>query len=122
MQIYNDLKDAVNCKIIFLTGTPMINYPNELGILFNMLRGNIKVLNFSVSSGDATNIHKIIKKIKTIDYIEYDENTRNLKITLNPFGFINFNTPKSGVIEETKMYTHDKYSDESTTVKNLLKN
>ena len=40
--LYNYLKSAKNARIIFLTGTPVINYPNEIAILFNMLRGNIK--------------------------------------------------------------------------------
>ena len=31
-----------NCKIVFLSGTPIINYPNEIAVLFNMLRGYIK--------------------------------------------------------------------------------
>ena len=35
------LLTAQNARIILLTGTPMINYPNELGILFNILRGYI---------------------------------------------------------------------------------
>ena len=33
MKLYSYLMDAENTKIVFLTGTPMINYPNELGNL-----------------------------------------------------------------------------------------
>ena len=28
---------ADNCRIVLLTGTPIINYPNEIAILFNIL-------------------------------------------------------------------------------------
>ena len=42
MRLYNYLMNAENCRLVLLTGTPIINYPNELGILFNMLRGFIK--------------------------------------------------------------------------------
>ena len=40
--------DAIDCRVVFLTGTPMINYPNEIGILFNMLRGYIKTYHFKI--------------------------------------------------------------------------
>ena len=40
--------DAENCKIVFLTGTPIINYPNEIAIFFNMLRGRIKTYEFKL--------------------------------------------------------------------------
>ena len=37
MKIYKYLMDAENCKIILLSGTPIINYPNEIGIFFNII-------------------------------------------------------------------------------------
>ena len=40
--LYNYLLRATNVKIVLLTGTPIINYPNEIGVLFNILSGNIK--------------------------------------------------------------------------------
>jgi SNF2 family DNA or RNA helicase len=45
-RLYRDLMDATNVKIIFLTGTPIINTPHEIAILFNMLRGFIKTWTF----------------------------------------------------------------------------
>jgi SNF2 family DNA or RNA helicase len=41
-KLYEYLLSAKNSRIILLTGTPVINYPNEFGILFNILRGYIK--------------------------------------------------------------------------------
>jgi hypothetical protein len=41
LKLYEMLLSAENCKIILLTGTPIINYPNEIAILFNILRGYI---------------------------------------------------------------------------------
>ena len=41
--LYYYLMSAENARIVLLTGTPMINYPNEIGILFNLLRGFIRV-------------------------------------------------------------------------------
>jgi hypothetical protein len=48
MKLYNYLMDAENCKIILLTGTPIINYPNEIAILFNILRGTLRSYNFKL--------------------------------------------------------------------------
>ena len=93
MKIYEYLKNASNCRIVFLTGTPIINYPNEIGVLFNMLRGNIKVLNFYVDIGSARKINndrikKILKPLGIADYIEYSPSSKIIKITRNPFGFV----------------------------------
>ena len=40
-RLYDYLMSATNAKIVFLTGTPIINYPNEIAVLYNMLRGYI---------------------------------------------------------------------------------
>ena len=37
--IYESLMSAENCKIIMLSGTPMINYPCEMGVMFNIIGG-----------------------------------------------------------------------------------
>ena len=41
MQLYDLLMKAEKCKIILLTGTPVINYSHEVSILFNLLKGYI---------------------------------------------------------------------------------
>ena len=41
MQLYDLLMKAEKCKIILLTGTPVINYSHEVSILFNILKGYI---------------------------------------------------------------------------------
>ena len=69
IKLYKHLMGATNCKIIFLTGTPMINYSNELGVLFNMLRGYIKTYVFSLTIQtneriDEAYIKKILAKTK----------------------------------------------------------
>ena len=37
--LYRLMMEAENCKIVLLSGTPMINYPHEISVMFNMLRG-----------------------------------------------------------------------------------
>ena len=53
LKLYEYIMDAEDCRVVFLTGTPIINYPNEIGILFNMLRGYIKTYYFNLDVSDA---------------------------------------------------------------------
>ena len=98
MRLYEYISAADNAKVVFLTGTPIINYPNELGILFNMLRGKIKTWSFRLSIADRRKINtEYFKKIfylnrdkeSIMDYIEYTPSTTTLTVTRNPYGFVN---------------------------------
>jgi hypothetical protein len=93
-RLYDYLMSAQNVKIVFLTGTPIINYPNEIAILFNMLRGYIKTWTFIVqqTTTDKVDRDKILEFFKkdgfnTYDYVEYSGN--KVMVTRNPFGFVN---------------------------------
>lgn len=97
LQIYHMLMMANNCKIVLLTGTPIINYPNEIGILFNILRGYIKTWTFNLrpAPGRTTIINEdmlrknIFPRDKILDFIRYTPTSQRLTITRNPFGFEN---------------------------------
>ena len=98
--LYNYLLTAENVRIVLLTGTPIINYPNEIAIMFNILRGLIKTWTFKLTvenKGDVTqkfieDIFKGKSKSSAItDYIEYIPTSTTLIITRNPFGFVNTN-------------------------------
>ena len=52
-RLYHFLLSAQNAKVVLLTGTPIINYPNEIAVLFNLLRGNIDNWVFTISEGGA---------------------------------------------------------------------
>jgi len=93
-RLYKDLMDATNAKIIFLTGTPIINTPIEIAILFNMLRGYIKTWTFTLQTTTTDKINTEIlmnafreEGLTMYDYVEYS--TNKLVITRNPFGFVN---------------------------------
>lgn len=51
-RLYHFLLSAQNAKVVLLTGTPIINYPNEIAVLFNILRGNIDNWVFTVGEGE----------------------------------------------------------------------
>ena len=94
IQLYKYLQNADNAKIILLTGTPIINYPNELAILFNILRGYIKTWSFKLTVDkdqrfDESSIIAMLKKynIANYDYVKYTPSTQTMTVTRNPFGF-----------------------------------
>tara|TARA_X000000950_G_scaffold147713_1_gene182305 strand:- start:4797 stop:8138 length:3342 start_codon:yes stop_codon:yes gene_type:complete len=108
--LYQLLLSANNCKIVFLSGTPIINYPNEIAVLFNMLRGYIKTWNIPLKVKTTKKINKetiieILNKERfhTYDYIEYTNNS--LIVTRNPYGFIN--TKKKLYKDAKKDIFHD---------------
>ena len=94
-RLYELILSANNCRVVFLTGTPIINYPNEIGVLFNMLRGYIKTFYLKLDTSEAGRtvnqkfIMEIFKQEKMLDYVEYSASRSTLIITRNPFGFVN---------------------------------
>jgi len=100
-KLYYMLLRAQNCRIILLSGTPVINYPNEFGILFNILRGYIKTWKIPLNVKTAKKIDKeVLREIligqKTLDYLDYSPSGKMLTITRNPIGFKNVVKRESG--------------------------
>jgi len=133
MRLYEYIATAENAKLVFLTGTPMINYPNELGILFNMLRGKIKTWSFKLNISDRRKINtEYFKKIfsaesgqpSIMDFIEYTPTTTTLTVTRNPYGFINKTSSKiyQGVyIDDNGNVTDEMFIKISTEILNKNK-
>jgi hypothetical protein len=100
-KLYYMLLRAKNARVILLTGTPVINYPNEFAILFNILRGYIKTwripLNVKTSKKiDKNSLSEILMGEKSLDYIDYSSSSKILTVTRNPFGFKNKIKKESG--------------------------
>ena len=94
VKLYEYLMSAKNARVVMLTGTPIINYPNEFGILFNILRGYIKSWNFPLNVKTTKKIDRnVLQEMlfgeKTLDYLDYSPSSKLLIITRNPFGFKN---------------------------------
>jgi hypothetical protein len=93
-KLYDYLMKAQNARIVLLSGTPIINYPHEIAILFNVLRGAIKTWTIPVATKTEQKINREIimemmskNDITQYDYVEYADN--KITITRNPFGFVN---------------------------------
>ncbi len=110
--VYNNMMNADNCKLVLLSGTPIINNPYEIASLINLLRGPMEIFKIKLLSSSIDVSDKILKeKInelninKFIDYIYY--NNREISIALLPEGYIK----ESKSIEIVKYkweYTKDK--------------
>jgi hypothetical protein len=100
-KLYEYLMSAKNARIVLLTGTPIINYPNEFGILFNILRGYIKTWNIPLNVKtnkkiDRVSLQEMLLGEKTLDYLDYSPSSKVLTITRNPYGFKNKIKENSG--------------------------
>ena len=101
LKIYQLLLSAKNARIILLSGTPVINYPNEFAILFNILRGYIKTwkIPLNIKSNkkiDRDALQEMLLGEKSLDYLDYSPSSKILTITRNPFGFKNKIKKESG--------------------------
>jgi hypothetical protein len=82
IQLYHLIMEAENCKVVMLTGTPMINHAFEISVLFNMIRGYIHTW-----SGNLTGVseEEIKKEFPDVDTVQRKMNT--LTVTRCPHGF-----------------------------------
>jgi len=81
---YRLLTDAKNAKIIGLSGTPLINFPEELGILTNLLGGYINSMEFRVSS-KPEELGRIIEADPRTDYIDIKQVQGGYQVTVSIF-------------------------------------
>ena len=93
-KLYYMLLRAKNSRIVLLSGTPVINYPNEFAILFNILRGYIKTWKIPLvvntrNKIDRQSLQEMLIGEKSLDFLDYSPSSKILTITRNPFGFKN---------------------------------
>ena len=127
--MYELLLSAKNVRIVILSGTPLINYPNELGILFNILRGYIKTWNFELkitTKTDTQSFRQLFIKEKNLDYLDYNSSSKILTITKTPFDFYDIINKKSeqyeGVsnLQQMKIKKEVSDSDFEENIKRIL--
>jgi hypothetical protein len=106
LKLYHYLQDAKNARVVLLSGTPIINYPNEIGVLFNILRGYIKTweiqLDVKTNKKVSTEtLRELLLRDKVLDYLDYSSASGKLYVTRNPLGFKNKVKPSSGYLGVT---------------------
>lgn len=93
--IYNSIMSADNCKMVFLSGTPIINNPYEIATLINLIRGPMNIHELSLLKGSLEPSNEMIKdnlvSSKLISYIDefyYNNEKKVIYISLLPKGYI----------------------------------
>lgn len=86
-KLYDMLYHAKNTKIVCLSGTPIINRPQEIAFLMNLLRGPIERISIptkSALSWDEGLMTTFFRALKDVDTIEYNSVKRTVMLTRNP--------------------------------------
>jgi hypothetical protein len=89
-RLYDRIYGARNCKVVALSGTPVINKPQEIAFLMNLLRGPIERISLPAKSAkqwDEPLMTGFFRKIKDVDTIEYNSVKRTIMLTRNPPNF-----------------------------------
>jgi hypothetical protein len=85
---YKLLTDARNSKIIGLSGTPIINFPDELGILANVLSGYIESVEVILNSADKGVIDKfraIAEEEPRVDIVRFTARAEKMEVLISVF-------------------------------------
>jgi superfamily II DNA or RNA helicase len=83
--LYKHLFNAKNSKIVFLTGTPLVNTPFEIAVLFNILRGPIEVIAFRISNFSEDTIDNYIAELiknERIGWVELERRNQSLLVIM----------------------------------------
>jgi hypothetical protein len=87
IQMYHWLMTAKSSKFVFLSGTPLVNYPTELSVLFNMLRGIMYTWNFTTEFPTNLAYVKLMLSTQKIPYETLTVDKKSITITKMPAGF-----------------------------------
>jgi hypothetical protein len=89
-KLYDAIYTARDCKVVALSGTPLINRPNEIAFLLNLLRGPIERILIPVKelpTWDEAGMKKFFRAIPEVDTVEFNSVKRLIQITRNPGHF-----------------------------------
>ena len=92
-KIYEAIMSADNCNVIALSGTPMINYPCELGTMFNLISGYNYCITIEVNVKDPQKLNpkaisKVFENDENTDFVEFTTRRNVFRVVRNPYNFI----------------------------------
>lgn len=121
--LYNLLRTAQNCKLILLSGTPIINYPYEISYLINLITGPRIQYELTFLKDSEVNLEKleILLNINTVDYYIYDKNTRKVNIIFLPIGFVK-NPGKKQEQDQVQLIRDFLYKDAEIELEQIINN
>ena len=86
-KLYEAIYNAKRCKVVALSGTPVINSPNEIAYMMNLLRGPIERITIpfkTIPTWDEERITKAFRAIPEVDTIEFGALKKQVMVTRNP--------------------------------------
>ena len=89
-KLYNVIYSAKNCKVVALSGTPVINRANEISYLMNLLRGPIERIVIpvrAIPTWDEERMTSVLRNIPDVDTIEFNAMKKYILLTRNPPNF-----------------------------------
>ena len=115
-QFYNWIKDSIDTKLVFLSGTPIVNEPCEIAILFNMLKGRQEIYNYTIKEDkDIIQLENELKQIfftnnSTIEqfYILKKRGRTVISFIRNKTNFSSILDKETNVIKTIKFNNTDK--------------
>jgi hypothetical protein len=107
-RIYDILMRSTDTRFVLLSGTPIVNYPYEIALLFNLLRGYIKKFTLKVRYQNTNkwwkgnDVAHLIENVKYVNELSIDPSTQTVTVSKNPRNFINIynkHQNKKGVLK-----------------------
>jgi superfamily II DNA or RNA helicase len=86
-RLYMSLMNAKNVVIVALTGTPILNSPEELGFIFNLIYGYIHTYTISLKKGASAKVLEL-QNCKEVSSVTLLDNQSTINYTLYPEGFV----------------------------------
>jgi len=86
-RLYDAIYYAKECKVVLLSGTPIINRPNEVAYFMNLLRGPIERILIPVKelpTWDEAGMKTFFQKMPEVDTVEFNSVKRTIQVTRNP--------------------------------------
>ena len=86
-KLYDVLYTAKNCKVVALSGTPVINRAHEIAYLMNLLRGPIERIVIpvrAIPTWDEERMTSLLRAIPDVDTIEFNAIKKYILLTRNP--------------------------------------
>jgi len=108
-QIYSWIMESDNCKLVCLSGTPIVNRPSEIALLINMLKGQQKVFTFkldNMSEDEYTELKRYMTNMLNMSpikqfLVEKQRGNTFISIVRNPTNFVSVLGP-GGVIKTVR--------------------
>jgi hypothetical protein len=84
-RVYELLMKAKNCRIIALSGTPIINHPFEVAFLLNLLAGRQAV--YKLKASNLSDLSHALEQHPRVDSFEVNVSNKLVSVNMLPEGF-----------------------------------